>query len=85
MAKGNQQATLLAFRDFVHRNQWSLLSEKDIQAAKQLLVSDGVTTVPVNCFVNGNIQAQGPTSPLKTTIQTWIQDWKTGPQPPSLW
>ena len=86
MGEEKQEATLTALREFLRSKDWSILSDKDIQAGRQFIISDGVSTIPVNCFRTGTIQVQGPDSPLKSALQTWIQERrKPRSSPPSLW
>lgn len=73
------QAAISALQDFVERQGWSFSPKRRIPNGQQFTVSDGTHKVPMTCFVNGNIQVQGPDSPLKTMLQEWVETWRNGP------
>ncbi len=65
------QATVELFRAYIQQQHWSIIQEKPIKNALQLLVTDGQNQTPVVCFTTGNVLVQGTASPLKTQLQTW--------------
>ena len=67
------QIVVDAFRCYIHHQGWSIDNEKVLKNGLQLLVTDGHTRVPVDCFTTGNALIQGPPGTLRTELQTW---WK---------
>jgi len=65
------QATVELFRAYIQQQHWSIIQEKPIKNALQLVVTDGQNQTPVVCFTTGNVLVQGTASPLKTQLQTW--------------
>lgn len=84
MAESKLQATINAFRDFIHANGWTILEEPKIQNGVQLLVTDGITRVPIDCYTNGNASIRGSAGALKTDLQNWWQERKASPTSPLL-
>ncbi|MBV9691590.1 MAG: hypothetical protein JO202_17975 [Ktedonobacteraceae bacterium] len=85
MTEEKLQKALATLHTWAQENAWTIVTEKEIQTGHQVLVTDGATQVPVNCFTNGNIQVQGAPSPLKDALQAKVEQWRKGPAPPSLW
>lgn len=73
------------FRTYILDQGWSIIREKDLQNGLQLLVTDGITKVPIDCYTNGNAFIQGPPSTLKTELQTWWQQQQAKQAPLALW
>jgi ribonuclease HIII len=84
MAESKLQANIDAFRDFVHANGWTILEERKIQNGFQLLVTDGITRVAIDCYTNGNASIRGSAGALKTDLQNWWQQRKASPASPLL-
>ena len=82
MAESKLQANIDAFRDFAHTNGWSILEERKIQNGFQLLVTDGITRVAIDCYTNGNASIRGSAGALKTDLQNWWQQRKASPASP---
>ena len=72
------------FRAYLLGQGWSIVEEKDLQNGLQLLVTDGMTKVPIDCYTNGNALIQGPAGVLKTELQTWWKQQKASPSAPIL-
>jgi len=72
------------FRAYLLGQGWSIVEEKDLQNGLQLLVTDGTTKVPINCYTNGNALIQGPAGALKMELQTWWKQQKASPAAPIL-
>jgi len=72
------------FRAYLLDQGWSIVEEKDLQNGLQLLVTDGTTKVPINCYTNGNALIQGPAGVLKTELQTWWKQQKASLAAPIL-
>jgi len=71
MDKSKLQANIDALREFVHSNGWTILAEKEIQSGYQLVVTDGITRVPVNLFTTGRALIQGKPGVLQTELKSW--------------
>src|SRR6266516_2022221 len=71
MDKSKLQANIDALREFVHSNGWTILAEKEIQSGYQLVVTDGITRVPVNLFTTGRALIQGKPGVLQTKLKSW--------------
>jgi len=72
------------FRKFVQQKNWQIISEKGIEFARQVLVTDGVTRLPVNFYTSGKILIQGKPCDMKSAITEWanlIQAGITSPNP----
>lgn len=65
------QATVELFRAHIQQQRWSIIEEKPIQSAVQLVVTDEQNRTPVVCYTTGTVLIQGAASPLKTHLQTW--------------
>lgn len=74
-----------AFRSYFQQQGWSILKEKEMQNGIQLVVSDGVNRVPVDCYTNGNALIQGAPSALKRRLQEWWSVQKTQLHISTLW
>jgi ribonuclease HIII len=90
MAGEKLRIVIDALRQYLFQQQWSIVSEKEVQNGYQFIVTDGATRVPVICYHNGNVLIQGPPGEVKTALQTWKNqgkaDQKPTPQAPSsLW
>ena len=73
------QQVVDAFHQCIQQHQdWSIVRKKDLQNGLQLLVTDGHTTVSVDCFTNGNALIQGSAGTLRTELQTWWKQQKEG-------
>ena len=65
------QANIDALRDFVESKGWSIVAEKEISYGYQLLVTDGITRIPVDLFTTGKALIQGKPDMLQTEIKSW--------------
>jgi ribonuclease HIII len=84
MAESKLQANIDALREFVQRNGGSILKEREIQNGFQLLVTDGITRVTIDCYTNGNAFIQGAAGSLKTDLQNWWKQQRASPASPLL-
>lgn len=71
------------FRAFVQQKNWQIISEKDIEFARQVLVTDGVTRLPVNFYTSGKILPQGKPCDMKSSITEWANLLQSGITPQS--
>lgn len=83
--KGRLQTVEDAFRNYFQQQGWSILREKEIAHGRQLVVTDGLGCVPVDCYNNGNAYIQGPPCALKTHLQEWWHVQKTPLHVSALW
>ncbi len=65
------QANIDALREFVESKGWSIVAEKEISYGYQLLVTDGITRIPVDLFTTGKALIQGKPGMLPTEIKSW--------------
>jgi len=72
------------FRAYILDQGWSIVEEKDLQHGLQLLVTDGITNVFIDCYTNGNALIQGSADALKTELQTWWKQQKASLASPIL-
>jgi ribonuclease HIII len=72
------QANIDALRKFVESKGWSIVGEKEISYGYQLLVTDGITRIPVDLFTTGKALIQGKHGMLQTEIKSW---WYTREAP----
>jgi hypothetical protein len=84
MAGKQLQAVLHVFRTYIVQQGWSLREEREIQNGVQLLVTDEITSVTIDCYTNGNALIQGSAGTLKTDLQNWWQRLKASPFSPLL-
>jgi ribonuclease HIII len=72
---GNKlQETANAFREFVHNQGWSIISEREIAYGYQLVVTDGADKTPVDLFTSGKVLVQGKPSALQTALKLWVRE-----------
>jgi len=76
------QANIDALREFVHSKGWTIVDEKDIQSAYQLVVTDGITKVPIAFFFSGKGLIQGKPGELQTKLKTWWDERKVSSTQP---
>jgi len=76
------QVVLDVFRTYILQRGWSILNEREIQSGVQLLVTDGITRVAIDCYTNGNALIQGLAGALKTDLQSWWEQQKASPDSP---
>lgn len=65
------QANIEALRELAQSRGWVITEEKAIQSGCQLVVTDGVYTVPAAFYASGKALIQGRTSELRAEIQAW--------------
>lgn len=80
MDESKLQANISALREFVQSQGWSIVAEKEISYGYQLLVTDGITRIPVDLFTTGKALIQGKPGMLQTEIKSW---WYTRKAPPT--
>ena len=78
MNESKLQANLDALREFVESQGWSIIAEKEISYGYQLLVTDGISRIPVDLFSTGKALIQGKPGMLQTELKTW---WSTRKAP----
>lgn len=74
MSLSKLQANIGALRELAQSKGWSIVTEKEIAYGYQLLVTDGITRVPVDLFTTGKALIQGKQGDLQTQLNTW---WNT--------
>jgi hypothetical protein len=84
MAGKQLQAVLRVFRTYIVQQGWSIREEREIQNGVQLLVTDEITSVTIDCYTNGNALIQGSAGMLRTDLQNWWQREKASPSSPLL-
>lgn len=57
--------------EFVTRNGWAIVDRKPIDNAEQVVVSDGVGKVLVDCYRTGSVVVNGKACELKTKLEQW--------------
>ncbi len=72
------QANIDALREFVESRGWLIVAGKEISYGYQLLVTDGITRIPVDLFTTGKALIQGKPGMLQTEIKSW---WYTRKAP----
>ena len=77
------QANIDALRDFVESKGWSIVAEKEISYGYQLLVTDGITRIPVDLFTTGKALIQGKPGDLQTEIKSWWYSRKASSTQPA--
>lgn len=82
MAGKQLQGVLGVFRTYILQRGWPILNERAIQSGFQLLVTDGITRVAIDCYTNGNALIQGSAGALKTDLQSWWEQQKASPDSP---
>ena len=83
MAESKLQANLDAFREFVQRNEWIIVEEKEIQSGYQITVADGKTRIPAAFYNSGKALIQGKEGELRTEIRAWWNGRKTSSDLPA--
>jgi ribonuclease HIII len=76
----NLQAMVEVFRQFVQKNGWSIVAEKEIQGGHQLTVTDGATNVPVALYRTGKVLVQGKPGAFQSELKVWAYGSSTPPQ-----
>ena len=71
MAESKLQANIDALRTLVQNKGWSIVAEKEIAYGYQLLVTDGITRVPIDLFTTGKALIQGKPGELQTQLKAW--------------
>ena len=71
MNESKLKANIDALRDFVESKGWSIIAEKEISYGYQLLVTDGITRIPVDLFTTGKALIQGKPGILQDEIKSW--------------
>jgi ribonuclease HIII len=71
MNESKLQANIDALRLFVESQGWSIVAEKEISFGYQLLITDGISRIPVDLFTTGKALIQGKPSTLQNDIKSW--------------
>ncbi len=66
------------FRKFIQQKNWQIISEKEIEFARQLIVTDGSVRLPVNIYTSGKILTQGKPCDMKSAITEWANLIQSG-------
>ena len=74
MDEAKLQSNIQAFREFVHSKGWTDVSEKEIAYGYQLVVTDGITKIPIDFFSSGKALIQGKPSALQNELKSWWQE-----------
>ncbi len=82
MNESKLQANIDALREFVEGQGWIVVDEKEIQSGYQLIITDGISKVPVAFFSSGKALIQGKPGALQTELKSWWDSRKAlSPQP----
>jgi ribonuclease HIII len=65
------QNNLDLFDKLIAEKSWKVFSKKEIEHGQQIIVTDGISSLPVNFYTTGKIVVQGKLCELKTTITEW--------------
>jgi ribonuclease HIII len=71
MNESKLQANIDALREFVESQGWSIVAEKEISHGYQLLVTDGISRIPVDLFSTGKALIQGKPGILQNELKSW--------------
>jgi ribonuclease HIII len=82
MNESKLQTNIDALREFVQSKGWAILDEKEIQSGYQLLVTDGISRIPVAFFYSGKALIQGKPGELETQLKTWCYSRKASSTQP---
>src|SRR2546421_15740 len=74
MDEAKLQSNIQAFREFVHSKGWTDVSEKEIAYGYQLVVTDGITKIPIDFFSSGKALIQGKPSALQNEVYNKIHN-----------
>jgi ribonuclease HIII len=74
MNESKLQTNIEALRELVQSKGWTILDEKEIQSGYQLLITDGISRIPVAFFYSGKALIQGKPGELQKQLKTW---WNT--------
>ena len=66
------------FRKFIQQKNWQIISEKDIEFAHQVTVTDGILRLPINFYSTGKILIQGKPCEMKSAITEWANLMQSG-------
>lgn len=69
---------LVEFERLLAEKGWQVLDRREIEHGQQLVVSDGVTQLPVNFYHTGKMLVQGPAGPLRTALLEWANVQQMG-------
>lgn len=70
-----------AFREFVQRKGWTIVTEGEIQSCYQFHVTDGRDKIPVSFYTTGKALIQGKAGILRSEIELWWQNLSAAPLP----
>jgi ribonuclease HIII len=71
MNESKLQSNIDALREFVEGQGWSIVAEKEISYGYQLLVTDGISRIPVDLFSTGKALIQGKPGILQNELKSW--------------
>jgi ribonuclease HIII len=83
MNESKLQANIDSLREFARSNGWSIAAEKEISYGYQLLVTDGVSRIPVDLFTTGKALIQGKPCALQNELKSWWYSRKTPSNTPT--
>ena len=83
MNESKLQANIDALREFVDSQGWSIVAEKDISHGYQLLVTDGISRIPVDLFSTGKALIQGKPGILQNELKSWWYSRKAPSKQPT--
>lgn len=70
--------TLAALERFAQEQGWEVTPPKDIAYGRQVIVTDGVTRLPVNLYHTGRILVQGKACDMKARLTEWANLFQAG-------
>lgn len=74
MSESKLQANVDSLRELVQGKGWSIVAEKEIAYGYQILVSDGISRIPVDLYTTGKALIQGKPGELQAQLKAW---WNT--------
>ncbi len=83
MNESKLQANIVALREFIQSKGWKIFAEKEISYGYQLVVTDGMTRVPIDLFTSGKALIQGKPSVLQTELKSWWYGRQTSSTQPA--
>ncbi len=72
---------LAALERFAQEHGWEILPPKEIAYGRQVIVTDGVTRLPVNLYHTGRILVQGKACDMKVRLIEWANLLQVGIAP----
>lgn len=69
---------LTALERFAREQGWEIVPSQDLAYGRQVIVTDGVTRLPVNLYHTGRIVVQGKACAMKARLTEWANLFQAG-------